>query len=45
MSIPPKADELEQAPVFGEGRVQRTTLSLDHILSRVLALRASYAYA
>jgi tetratricopeptide (TPR) repeat protein len=45
LSIPPKVDELEEKPVFGEGRVRRATLAIDHIVARPLALRASYSYA
>ena len=45
LSIPPKPDELEQPPVYAEGKVDRATISLDHILTRSLALRASYTYS
>ena len=45
LSIPPKPDELEQTPLYAEGRVDRGTISLDHIVTRSLALRASYTYS
>ena len=45
LSIPPKADQLEQSPVFAEGTVDRGTLSFEHIVGRPLAVRASYTYA
>lgn len=45
LSIPPKPDELEQTPLYAEGKVDRGTISLDHILTRSLALRAIYTYS
>jgi tetratricopeptide (TPR) repeat protein len=45
LSIPPKPDELEAPSVFAEGKVDRGTISLDQIITRSLALRASYTYS
>lgn len=44
LSLPPKPDQLEQLPVYAEGIAKRATISIDHIVARPLALRASYTY-
>jgi hypothetical protein len=41
----PRFEQLEERPVFERGRVARTTVSVDQLLIRNLALRLNYVYS
>ena len=45
VTAPPTPDLLENPPVFGEGEVKRASVALDHIVNRVVTVRAYYTYS
>jgi Flp pilus assembly protein TadD len=44
LAPPPKPDQLEDLPVYSEGRVTRTSVALERIVTPQIGLRAYYTY-